>query len=128
MEDQTNGQVFELQRVPEFVRTLGVPRFRWGKPCTPGPVSLNNACLLEAANIPDNVLLCSPFGPVQIDCNRFHPSTELLDEDPNIATQDPKLGDMDKLCAWINDSLPLEVYKYCQDMLLKERKMDEFSS
>jgi len=90
--------------VPEFTRTLGVLRFRFGNPASR---FLNEICLLEALGISDDALQ-RLLGCV--DCNRFNPSEE-LDEELAIAARDPKLGDMNKLCNLVNSGHPITVHK-----------------
>lgn len=107
IQDEANGNTYELQTVPQFTRTLGVPCFRVGKPDVSSRDSLNEMCLLGTAGIPRDMLQCS-FPSV--DCNRFCPADDTI-EDCELIARDPELGNVDKLRRLVNNGRHLTFYK-----------------
>lgn len=104
----TDEKTYNTEVVMQFKRFLGVPQFRLGEQDVPGPVSLNQICLLEQQGIPSEILQCT-FLP--IDCCRLSMPDDIVD-DPLLMSRAPIFSDMSKLCNFIRKGYGIRVHKY----------------
>lgn len=104
----TDNKTYNAEVVKQFERFLGVPQFRPGEQDVPGPVSLNQICLLEQHEIPSEILQCT-FSSV--DCCRLSMPDD-IDNDPSLMSRAPMLSDMSKLCKFIGKEYGIRAHKY----------------
>lgn len=106
----TDGKTYNTEVVQQFKRFLGVPQYRLGKQDVPGPVSLNQACLLEQS-IPNEILRCIFLS---VDCCHFTKPQDLdiVEEDRSLLSRAPMLSEIQGLKDIIESEGGLRVYKF----------------
>lgn len=105
-----DDNIYNTEIVEEFKRLPGIPRFRLGHQDIPGHVPLNEICLLESTNIPNETLRCT-FA--SIDCCHLG-VLDSINEDPQLIliTRTPLFSDMLKLGKLVEKESGITVYKY----------------